>query len=108
MGRSNMSEMGESRAMGGEVQSIRVTSGGPVIQILPGPFPFPGSAAPILQAFGDERGGLEAQGKNGPYSNNVPPVSGGVTLTAGGKGATRGAGEGGGGVAAPEGARWEV
>src|SRR2546425_299304 len=34
-GRSDMSGMGESRAMGGEVQSIRVTSGGPVIQILP-------------------------------------------------------------------------
>jgi len=42
-----------------------------VIQILPGPFPFPDSAAPILQQFGDEREGLESQVKNGPYSNNV-------------------------------------
>src|SRR5438034_10963631 len=31
------------------IQAIRVTGGGPVIQILPGPFPFPDSAAPILQ-----------------------------------------------------------
>src|SRR5437879_2273334 len=51
------------------VQSMRVTSGGPVIHILPGPFPFPDSAAPILQAFGPEREGLESQVKNGPHSN---------------------------------------
>src|SRR5260370_33934308 len=54
-----------------KVQTIGVTSGGPVIQILPGPFPFPDSAAPILRTFGDERGGLDAQVKNGPYSNKV-------------------------------------
>src|SRR2546426_1466527 len=89
MGRSNMSEVSESRAMGEEVQSIRVTSGGPVIQILPGPFPFPDSAAPILQAFGDEREGLESQVKNGPYSNNVAPISGSFTFTAWDKGAVR-------------------
>lgn len=57
-------------------QSIRVTGGGPVIQILPGPFPFPDSAAPILQQFGDEKEGLESQVKNGPYSNNVVPIQG--------------------------------
>src|SRR3989441_1803687 len=42
----NMSEMSQSHAMRENVQAIRVTSGGPVIQILPGPFPFPDSAAP--------------------------------------------------------------
>src|SRR2546426_3902495 len=64
------SEMSEAHETAEKAQSIRVTSGGPVIQILPGPFPFPDSAAPILQAFGDEREGLESQVKNGPYSNN--------------------------------------
>src|SRR5438876_5732334 len=64
------------------VQAIRVTSGGPVIQILPGPFPFPDSAAPILRAFGDEREGLESQVKNGPYSNNVAAISGKFSFTA--------------------------
>src|SRR5213083_2506510 len=59
----------ELKVVGANVQSIRVTSGGPVIQILPGPFPFPDSAAPILKQFGDEREGLESQVKNGPYSN---------------------------------------
>src|SRR5206468_11133800 len=76
MGESNMSHMSESPARGEKVQAIRVTSGGPVIQILPGPFPFPDSAAPILKQFGDEREGLESQVKNGPYSNNVTPIAG--------------------------------
>src|SRR5439155_13244573 len=75
------SEMGESHMKAERVQAIRVTGGGPVIQILPGPFPFPDSAAPILAAFGDEREGLESQVKNGPYSNNVVMSSGTFTFT---------------------------
>jgi plastocyanin len=69
-------------------KAIEVTSGGPVIQILPGPFPFPDSAAPILQAFGPEREGLESQVKNGPYSNNVAPISGSFRFAAWDRGAT--------------------
>src|SRR5437867_10640130 len=65
----------ELKVVGANVQSIRVTSGGPVIQILPGAFPFPDSAAPILKQFGDEREGLESQVKNGPYSNNLTLIS---------------------------------
>src|SRR6267142_2486734 len=86
---SHTSEMGESPAGAEKLQAIRVTGGGPVIQILPGPFPFPDSAAPILKAFGDEREGLESQVKNGPYSNNVTPISGTFTFNAWDKGATR-------------------
>src|SRR3989442_8184598 len=71
------------------VQAIRVTGGGPVIQILPGPFPFPDSAAPILAQFGNEREGLESQVKNGPYSNNVTRVAGTFTFAAWDKGAIR-------------------
>jgi len=108
MGRSNMSEMSESRAKGEEVQSIRVTSGGPVIQILPGPFPFPDSAAPILQAFGDEREGLESQVKNGPYSNNVAPISGSFTFTAWDKGAVRDSVDGVSEFTTQDGARWKL
>src|SRR3989454_462567 len=73
------SETSESHEQAERLQAIRVTGGGPVIQILPGPFPFPDSAAPILKAFGDEREGLESQVKNGPYSNNVTPISGTFT-----------------------------
>jgi plastocyanin len=72
----------------GAIQAIQVTGGGPVIQILPGPFPFADSAAPILKQFGNEREGLESQAQNGPYSNNVAPIAGTFTFTAWDKGAT--------------------
>src|SRR2546428_98013 len=87
------------------VKAIRVTGGGPVIQILPGPFPFPDSAAPILAQFGDEREGLESQVKNGPYSNNVTRIAGTFAFTAWDKGATRDSVDGLGEVATQDGAR---
>jgi len=90
------------------VQAIRVTGGGPVIQILPGPFPFPDSAAPILKAFGDEREGLESQVKNGPYSNNVTPISGTFTFNAWDKGATRDSVDGTAEFVTQDGARWKL
>lgn len=82
-------KMSRPRSRPTTVQAIRVTGAGPVIQILPGPFPFADSAAPILKAFGDEREGLESQAQNGPYSNNVAPIAGSFTFTAWDKGATR-------------------
>jgi len=91
-----------------KIQAIRVTGGGPVIQILPGPFPFPDSAAPILQRFGDEREGLESQVKNGPYSNNVTRVAGTFAFTAWDKGATRDSVDGVAEFATQDGARWKL
>jgi len=90
------------------IQAIRVTGGGPVIQILPGPFPFPDSAAPILQQFGDEREGLESQVKNGPYSNNVARAVGTFTFTAWDKGATRDSVDGLAEFTTQDGARWKL
>jgi hypothetical protein len=90
------------------IQTIRVTSGGPVIQILPGPFPFPDSAAPILQQFGDEREGLESQVKDGPYSNNVTPIAGTFTFTAWDRGAVRDSVEGIAEFTTQDGARWKL
>ena len=87
---------------------IAVTGGGRVIQILPGPFPFPDSAAPILQAFGDEREGLESQVKNGPYSNNVTPIAGTFRFTAWDLGATRDSVDGVGEFTTHDGARWKL
>ncbi|HYK82135.1 MAG TPA: cupredoxin domain-containing protein [Gemmatimonadales bacterium] len=107
-GPSNMSEMGEAPARGGKAQAIRVTGGGPVIQILPGPFPFPDSAAPILKQFGDEREGLESQVKNGPYSNNVTPITGSFVFTAWDKGAVRDSVDGVAEFVTKEGARWKL
>ena len=91
-----------------KAQSIRVTGAGPVIQILPGPFPFPDSAAPILKQFGDEREGLESQVKDGPYSNNVSPISGTFSFTAWDKGAVRDSVDGTAEFTTEDGARWKL
>jgi plastocyanin len=90
------------------VQAISVTGGGKVIQILPGPFPFPDSAAPILQAFGAEREGLESQVKNGPYSNNVAPISGSFSFTAWDRGPTRDSVNGTAEFRTQDGAQWKL
>src|SRR2546426_7807481 len=76
------SEMSESHETAEKGQSIRVTSGGAGIQILPRPVPFPDSAAPVLPAVGDEREGLEAQGENGADSKHGAPISRRLTFTA--------------------------
>lgn len=89
-------------------KAISVVGGGPVIQILPGPFPFPDSAAPILQAFGDEREGLESQVKNGPYSNNVASIAGTFTFRAWDTSATRDSVDGKAEFTTAEGARWTL
>ena len=106
--RDSHESMSDSHETMAKVQAIRVTSGGPVIQILPGPFPFPDSAAPILQAFGDEREGLESQVKNGPYSNNVASIAGRFSFTAWDKGAIRDSVDGVAEFATQDGARWKL
>ena len=88
--------------------SIRVVGGGPVIQILPGPFPFPDSAGPILQSFGPEHEALEGQIQNGPYSNNVAPIAGKFTISAWDKGAVRDSVDGTAEFTTQDGARWKV
>src|SRR4030095_12140965 len=91
-----------------KIQAIQVKGAGPVIQILPGPFPFPDSAAPILRQFGDEREGLESQVKDAPYPNTVPPIAGTSTLTAGNKGAVRDSVDGVAEFTTQDGARWKL
>lgn len=88
--------------------SIRVTGGGPVIQILPGPFPFPDSAGPILQAFGAEHEGLESQMKDGPYSNKVTPISGRFTIAAWDLGSVRDSIDGAAEFTSQDGSRWRL
>ena len=90
------------------VAVVQVTSGGPVIQILPGAFPFPDSAAPVLKQFGDEREGLESQVQNGPYSNNVAVITGGFKFTAWDKGAIRDSVNGVAEFTTQDGARWRL
>ena len=90
------------------IGAIRVAGAGPVIQILPGPFPFPDSAAAILRQFGDEREGLESQVKDGPYSNNVTPISGTFGFSAWDKGAVRDSVNGVAEFTTQDGARWKL
>jgi hypothetical protein len=90
------------------VRAIQVTGGGPVIQILPGPFPFPDSAAPILKQFGDEKEGLESQAQNGPYSNKVSRIAGTFRLTAWDLGATRDSVDGVAEFTTQDKARWKL
>jgi plastocyanin len=108
MERSMKPGMHEHEAMQSKVQVIQVTGGGPVIQILPGAFPFADSAAPILRAFGEEHEALESQAQNGPYSNNVAPISGAFSLTAWELGATRDSVAGVAEFTTLDGTRWKV
>jgi plastocyanin len=87
---------------------IQVTGGGPVIQILPGPFPFPDSAGPILHSFGPEHEALEGQIQNGPYSNNVVPISGTFGVSAWDKGSVRDSVQGTAEFTTHDGARWKA
>jgi plastocyanin len=87
---------------------IQVTGGGSVIQILPGPFPFPDSAGSILKSFGAEHAALESQIQNGPYSNNVAPIAGTFTFRAWDKGAVRDSVDGVAEFTTHDGARWKV
>jgi plastocyanin len=100
--------MAEHDASATPVEPIRVTGGGPVIQILPGPFPFPDSAGPILKSFGEEHEALESQSLNGPYSNNVAPIAGTFTFSAWDKGAIRDSVDGTAEFTTQDGARWKV
>ncbi len=101
----------EQPAMSGPeatVEPIQVTGGGPVIQILPGPFPFPDSAGPILKSFGPEHEALESQIQNGPYSNHVVPIAGRFSFRAWDKGAIRDSVDGTAEFTTQDGARWQV
>ena len=89
-------------------QGVEVTGGGPVIQILPGPFPFPDSAGPILKSFGEEHEALESQSQNGPYSNNVVPISGNFSVTAWDKGPVRDSVDGVAEFTTHDGGRWKL
>ena len=108
MGGARMDQTSQPHEMPGSMTAIRVTGGGPVIQILPGPFPFPDSAAPILAQFGDEQEGLESQVKNGPYSNNVTPISGSFDVMAWDNGAVRDSVDGVAEFTTGDGARWKL
>ena len=106
--RSERGTMSEHEGMAAPVKGIRVTGGGAVIQILPGPFPFPDSAGPILKSFGEEHEALESQSQNGPYSNNVTPIKGTFLFDAWDKGAVKDSVNGVAEFTSQDGAKWKL
>jgi len=87
---------------------IRVRGGGPVIQILPGPFPFPDSVASVIPRFGAESTALRKQEANGPYSDSVARVTGTFRLTAWDRGAARDSVDGVARFTTQDGAAWRL
>jgi len=89
--------------------AVRVTGGGPVIQILPGPFPFADSAAAVIaQRPDDQREDLTHKAHMGPYSNNVARVDGAIELVAIDRGASGDSVSGVATFTTQDGARWKV
>src|SRR5262249_57730635 len=97
-------EMDEPREA---ARTMRVQGGGPVIQILPGAFPFADSAeAVIRERPADQQADLEKKAHMGPYSNNVAVIGGDISLFALDRGASRDSGSGTARFPAQDGRRW--
>jgi hypothetical protein len=93
----------------GTVHAVRIRGGGPVIQILPGPFPFPDSAAAVIKGRPtDQQTDLMHKEEEGPYSNKVARVAGTLTLSAWDLGPTRDSVNGTAQFTTKDGKRWRV
>jgi len=94
---------------GGGAKTMKVEGGGPVVQILPGPFPFADSAMAVIRNRpADQQADLTHKAQMGPYSNNVAAISGGISLVAIDRGATGDSVSGVAEFTAKDGARWKV
>jgi hypothetical protein len=102
-------EHGADAEAAGGAREMKVAGGGPVILILPGPYPFADSAMAIIHNRPpDQQADLTHKALMGPYSNNVATISGTISLVAIDRGA---AGDSVSGVAeftAQDGSRWKV
>jgi hypothetical protein len=99
----------EGEEYGAKAKRITLTGGGPVIQILPGPFPFADSAAAVIRMRpADQQADLNHKAQMGPYSNNVAAISGDISLIAIDRGATGDSVQGTAQFTAQDGARWKV
>jgi len=93
----------------GGPRMMKVSGGGPVIQILPGPFPFADSAMTVIRNRpADQQADLTHKAHMGPYSNNVAKISGDISLVAIDRGAAGDSVSGVAGFTAQDGSRWKV
>jgi hypothetical protein len=89
--------------------AIEITGGGPVVQILPGPFPFADSAAAVIAARpADQQEDLRHKVERGPYSNNVAQIDGAIRVSAWDKGATGDSVAGTAEFSTQDGSRWRL
>ncbi len=97
------------REHAGGAKMMKVAGGGPVIQILPGPFPFADSAMAIIRNRpADQQADLAHKAHMGPYSNNVATISGQISLVAIDRGASGDSVSGVAEFTAHDGSRWKV
>ncbi len=88
---------------------MKLTGGGPVIQILPGPFPFADSAMAVIQGRPpDQQADLTKKAHLGPYSNNVAKIAGDISIVAIDRGASGDSVSGTANFTAQDGTRWKV
>lgn len=100
---------GQEANGGGGAKVMRVVGGGPVIQILPGPFPFADRAMAVIQDRpADQQADLTKKAHMGPYSNNVAKISGNISLVAIDRGASGDSVSGVAEFTTQDGARWKV
>jgi len=98
----------EADAVGG-AKAMKVVGGGPVIQILPGPFPFADSAMVVIRDRPpDQQADLTKKTHMGPYSNNVAQIAGNFSLVAIDRGASGDSVSGVAEFTVMDGARWKV
>jgi hypothetical protein len=106
---SHMMEHGDGAAGNAGPKMMEVVGGGPVIQILPGPFPFADSAMAVINNRpSDQRAELTKKAHLGPYSNNVAKIAGDISLVAIDRGASRDSVSGVAQFTAQDGAHWKV
>ena len=104
-----MKHDGDDDDHAGAAKSMKVSGGGPVIEILPGPFPFSDSAAAVIRNRPpDQQADLNHKAQLGPYSNNVASISGDISLIAIDRGASGDSVSGVAQITAQDGARWKV
>jgi hypothetical protein len=100
---------GQEADGGGGAKMMKVTGGGPVIQILPGSFPFADSAMVVIRNRPpDQQADLTKKAHMGPYSNNVAKIAGNISLLAIDRGASGDSVSGVADFTAQDGARWRV
>jgi hypothetical protein len=104
-----MHAAGREADVAGEPKMMKVMGGGPVIQILPGPFPFADSAQVVIRDRpADQQADLTKKARMGPYSNNVAKITGDISLVAIDRGASGDSVSGVAEFTAQDGTHWKV